>query len=497
MHDPDPALARQVVSRVRSTVISANLVGAIVVFVTFGLLGGGQDFPDERRWELVVLFLAFTALVFPILTILLTRFNRPVIEALRDGRPFVGPPRTMALAAPWLNAGVSMAGWAFGAVLFPVYNALRLESGFAEALALGLSVALGGLATTGLVYLLTERAGRPVLARVFLDAPPERVRGVAVGPRLLLSWGLSAGAPLLMIAAVLLDPEADAEGLRNIGVALVGIGLVVGWAVTRRAARSVAEPLGSVRTAMRQVREGDLNVTVEVNDATEIGLLQAGFNEMVAGLRERERVRDLFGRHVGEDVARHVVERGVEDGGATREATAVVVDVTSSTQMAASHHPREVVTLLNAFFETVVRVTEHEGGLINKFEGDAALCVFGAPTDLADHASRALRAARSLHGEIEALRTRYPDLDAGIGVSTGTVVAGHVGAERRLEYTVIGDPVNEAARLTDEAKQRPGRVLASEAAVRAAGEEAARWHEAAVFDLRGRSEPTTAYEPDF
>src|SRR5205814_4855713 len=126
--------------------------------------------------------------------------------------------------------------------------------------------------------------------------------------------------------------------------------------------------------------------------------------------------------------------------------------------------PEEVVDLLNRFFATVVRVVDAEGGWVNKFEGDAALAVFGAPTDQPDHAARALRAARRLGAELEPL-----GVDAGIGVSSGPVVAGNVGAENRYEDTVIGDPVNEAARLTEVAKRRPSRVAASDAAGGRAG----------------------------
>ena len=132
--------------------------------------------------------------------------------------------------------------------------------------------------------------------------------------------------------------------------------------------------------------------------------------------------------------------------------------------------PGEVVATLNAFFQAVVDTVQAEGGWVNKFEGDGALCVFGVPAFQPDHEQRALRAARALPGRLAEVRAAHPGLDAGIGVSSGTVVAGNVGTEERFEYTVIGRPVNEAARLTDLAKQRPGRVLASAAAVRAGGD---------------------------
>lgn len=496
-HQADPELARGVARGLRSSALAANAAGAVIVFATLTFLGPGEDLAGDRVVELVGVFVAFLALVFPPFSVILSRIASPMYGAISRGEPLTGRARSLALASPWLNASVSMFGWLLAAGVFSAYSAIRLENTALEVAALAVTLVLGGLATIAVVYLLSERAVRPVLALAFHIEPPERVRGVAVRPRLLLSWALGGAVPLLMIGVALTDPEADAETLRNVGWALVSGGLVAGWVVTARAARSVADPLASVRRAMRSVREGDLDTSVEVDDATEIGLLQAGFNEMAAGLRERERLRDLFGRHVGTEVAGHALERGVALGGEVREASALFVDLTGSTALSVSRSPQEVVGLLNEFFAAVVGTTEAEGGWVNKFEGDAALCVFGVPADQPDHAARALRAARVLAQRLGELRDRYPELDAGIGVSSGEVVAGNVGAEQRYEYTVIGDPVNEAARLSDEAKGRPSRVLAAEPAIVRAGsgEPTDGWWEAATFQLRGRTEPTRTFEP--
>ncbi len=153
------------------------------------------------------------------------------------------------------------------------------------------------------------------------------------------------------------------------------------------------------------------------------------------------------------------MERGIELGGEELEVAVLFVDLVGSTSMAAERPPQEVVALLNEFFGVVVEVVEDHGGWINKFEGDAALAVFGAPLPLDDAAGCALAAgARRSRSGIEA---DLDGLEAGIGVSAGRAVAGNVGAESRFEYTVIGDPVNEAARLCELAKEADGRVLAS------------------------------------
>jgi adenylate cyclase len=277
---------------------------------------------------------------------------------------------------------------------------------------------------------------------------------------------------------------------------LTAVGIVAGAVVITTAARSISEPLDGIRSALARVQRDDLDVDVPIDDAGEIGQLEAGFNRMVAGLRDRRVLEDLFGRHVGTEVASLAREQGVHLGGERREASVVFVDLVGSSRLAQSRPADAVVGLLNTFFGTVVERIEQEGGWVNKFEGDAALCLFGAPADQPDHATRALRAARTLRRDLLALSLTHPELVAGIGVSAGDVAAGNVGAAQRYEYTVIGDPVNEASRLTEAAKARPGGVLASEEAVaRASSEERKRWVVADELALRGRSQPTLAYEP--
>jgi adenylate cyclase len=216
---------------------------------------------------------------------------------------------------------------------------------------------------------------------------------------------------------------------------------------------------------------------------------------MIDGLRQRERVQDLFHRHVGRAVAVQAMERGTGLGGEQRDASIVFVDLIGSTAMAEILPPDEVVATLNDFFEVVVRLVDSQGGWVNKFEGDGALCIFGVPSTQPDHAARALTAARLVYRAMAGLAERHPGLAAGIGVSSGQVVAGNVGTEARYEYTVIGPAVNEAARLTEVAKGRPIKVLASEATVRRAGAEGDRWRDVGTVALRGRSTPTAMREP--
>ena len=213
---------------------------------------------------------------------------------------------------------------------------------------------------------------------------------------------------------------------------------------------------------------------------------------MVTGLQERDRLRDLFGRHVGDDVVRLLVQRDESLYRDVRDVAILFVDLTGSTQLAANRPPEEVADVLNTLLPDGRRGGRPRNGFVNKFQGDAALAVFGAPVPSETAASDALATARDLGVAMH----RHPELDFGIGVSAGPVFAGFVGAAERFEYTVIGDPVNEAARLADRAKNTPGRALCSAAVLgKADGDEQSRWDTSGSEILRGRNLATDMFAP--
>jgi adenylate cyclase len=313
-----------------------------------------------------------------------------------------------------------------------------------------------------------------------------------------LTWVLSTGVPLLAIVLAVVASkfailQASAEQLFTPILLLALAALGIGLAGTVLAAMSIADPLRQLRWALGEVQRGNYNAHMQIYDASELGLLQAGFNDMVRDLAERQRLRDLFGRYVGEDVARRALERGTELGGQERDVAVLFVDLVGSTQLASTRPPGEVVNLLNEFFRVVVDAVARHGGFVNKFQGDAALAIFGAPIEHPNASGAALAAARELHDELLPV---IGDAEFGIGVSAGRAIAGHIGAQARFEYTVIGDPVNEAARLTELAKLERGHVLASAHAVSdAVDSEALCWDVGEIVELRGRNKPTQLARP--
>ena len=472
-----------------AAMIGANTLGAVV---TLGYAAtvippdiGGDD-GSRLRLNVVAFLVYLVASLFIGILVSLWRF-RPTLAWLLADRLPTEPERRDTLRQPLRQTVVHATLWWVAVVLF-----LALNAGYSWALArdAALAALLGGLFTCATGYLLAERLLRPVTVKALASGQPEPAAAPGVVTRVVWAWAVGAGVPILGAGlAVVLRGAADDLAKSTPTLVLLGIGLLASFASMLLLARSISAATGPVRTAIRAVTAGDTNVTVPVSDAGEIGQLQHAVNEMTHGLHERERLRDMFGRQVGPDVAEQALARGVELGGESRDVALLFVDLDGSTAFASEHRPEDVVELLNTFFRVVVDVIDEHGGLVNKFFGDGALCVFGLPLEDSDAATAALTAGR-------VLRDRIADLDdeqinAGIGISAGTVVAGNVGAESRFEYTVIGDPVNEASRLTDLAKTSGCRVLATDVVVgRADRQEAARWQLEDSVVLPGRTRST-------
>jgi adenylate cyclase len=474
--------------------VSANLVGAAVVSMLAIFIVPDIPSIEGSIFLTLLAVAAYDIVAVPIGIRRGTRHFRQV-SWLRDEQEPDERQQMAVLKAPFRLTRMMGFLWLVGALLFGLVDALLLT--VLDGLSTFIAVTFGGLTTCAIAYLLAERILRPAAARAMAARGGGRRVGLGVAWRMILTWALATGIPvlgmLLLGVGALAGRDYSRSELALAVVVLGGVALVAGFVGMLFAARATADPIVSVRKALARVEAGDLDAEVPVYDGTEVGLLQAGFNRMAGGLREREHLRDLFGRHVGEDVARVALEGGVELGGETREVAALFVDLVGSTSIAARRPPEEVVTLLNRFFAVVVEVVEQHGGSVNKFEGDAALAVFGAPVPQADPWTCALTAARTLCAR---LRAEIPDADAGIGVSGGEAVAGNVGAAHRFEYTVIGDPVNEAARLTELAKSLDARAAASGALVaRAAEPERARWKLERAVELRGRTSETEVWVP--
>jgi adenylate cyclase len=490
------ALAKRVHVRIKVSMVLAHGLGAIDLFaLLFFVLPAphGADPGDHLIPNLVGLAVYMpTTLVLG--SYLARRWSAYHSDWIREGRDPDAEERRVILGTPAHCLRLNATFWLGALVLF---SAINLPASPDLALHVATTIALGGVTTCAVAYLLIERYLRPITAIALASATPRRASWPGVEGRLVLAWISATAAPLLGLLMLSLhgiyDDSVSREEMSR-AVFVVGVATIcIGLTVTLLVARSVAGPLTALRRALARVEGGDFAAEVRVDDASEVGLLQNGFNRMVEGLRDRERVKDLYSRQVGADVAAHSLDAGTALGGKVCDIAVLFVDMVGSTEMAATVPPEHVVDRLNRFFAVVVAVVAEHGGWVNKFEGDAALCVFGAPVEIDDRAGCALRAGRALQ---ERLREEMPSFQAGIGLSAGTAVAGWIGAEQRFEYTVVGDPVNEASRLCELAKRRDVKLLASEAIVdRSPRAEAAQWRKGEETTLRGRATPTRLAVP--
>jgi adenylate cyclase len=487
-----PHVGRVAAARLTVGSILANVISAAIVFATAAWALPSPRVTHDAAHLLilnVIMTGAYLLLAVPIGIVYGVRVARRSSRFLFEQRPPTEAEVAGVVRLPLRVTAVQAVLWGVAAILFTLVNGL-LDPALIPRV--GFTVVLGGVTTCAVTYLLCERSIRPVAALAMSVGAPRLPRVPGVTMRFFLAWSLGTGIPVLGLLIAAIFGLADSRATKvQFGVTMLVLGsvaLIVGLGAVLLTARAIGDPVRSVAQGLRQVEAGDYDAEVPVYDASELGRLQLGFNRMAAGLKERERLRDLFGRHVGEEVARDALARGVDLGGEEREVGVLFVDIIGSTALASAESPAHVVEVLNRFFTVVIDVIDRHHGQINKFEGDAALALFGAPRPLDHAADHLLAAARELSCRLPA---EAPEARAGIGVSYGIVVAGNVGAAERFEYTAIGDPVNEAARLTEAAKATPGLVLASGAALDAASEtEASHWERGESMVLRGRSEAT-------
>jgi len=313
-------------------------------------------------------------------------------------------------------------------------------------------------------FFALEQVLRPVLADLSLSVPGGIVaEGAPVVP---LRWRLLLALPLINVitgVVVAALSARDGASLSDLGVAVlvaVVVAFTLSLELTVLLSRSILDPLNDLRRATERVTQGDLRARVPVVSADETGVMAGLFNQMVAGLQEREKLHDAFGSYVDPELADRVLEEGAVLAGEEVEVTVLFLDVRDFTSFSEGSSPHEVVARLNELFDCVVPVVEQHGGHVDKFIGDGLLAVFGAPEPLVGHAEWGVAAAREI---VAVVNERFGDeLRIGIGVNSGRVVAGTIGGGGRLEFTVIGDVVNTASRVERVTRETGDDVLITE-----------------------------------
>ena len=378
---------------------------------------------------------------------------------------------------------------------------------------LGVAV-VGGMTALTLVFLITDTLWRHHLPHFFPSGDVGEVRAprVTVGQRLVATLLLTGFIPLIILAMAannsalnVMDPSVDPfeiiSRLQTLILFIVGISIVSNFIIGGLTTHTLLGPLRRLSTGMARAGQGDLSVHLPIDSNDEMGDLTVRFNAMLRELEQGQRMRDLFGRYVSKEVANQVLENGAELGGVNTSATTLFADIRDFTGLSERLPAEEVVNILNRYYTRMVDVIVTEGGLVNKFGGDSLLAIFGVPIRQPDHALRAVRAAwqmtRAL-GEFNAeqLSLGLPALSIGVGIASGEVVAGNVGGKARLEYTVIGDPVNLASRLQTLTKELGEPVILSQQTqqeISLTSTKSADLHSLGKVDVRGKQQAVEVF----
>jgi class 3 adenylate cyclase len=343
------------------------------------------------------------------------------------------------------------------------------------------------LSSVVLRYLGLELSMRPVLEAVGADSPAW-FPNVSLHRRLLAAVPMVCWGAGLVVAGLATENTRELDTIALASVVAIGVTAALSIWLSLVLADAVSGPITDLRDATRRVGAGDLSVRVPVVCTDETGELSASFNAMVAGLEERQRLRDAFGAFVDPSLTERVLAEGTDLRGEEVDVSVLFLDVRGFTPFAEHAAAHEVVATLNELFEAVVPVILHHGGHANKFIGDGLLAVFGAPDRHADHAARAVAAAREIARLEGTLRV-------GVGVNSGRVVVGTIGGGQRRDFTVIGDPVNTAARVEAATRVTGDDVLITEATLRALGADADDFEERSPLPLKGKTTPVRLYAP--
>jgi class 3 adenylate cyclase len=469
--------------------IAVSLFGLLVLVLYVNLSGGEVALFG-------VAFAAALALEGALAAFYFQRAAAPARAWLRDGRPEPGAPAAWSAAArlPLVlvrSPTLYMVG-ALGVAASDLLAAAMLgRPAYRAALLFPMSVLLY-ISGCVLRYVGLELAMRPVLRDIgesLREVAAPDVARVSLHQRLLATVPMVTWGTAMIVGGLVTHNTRDLDQIGLATGVAVGVTTAVSMWLSLVLADSVSGPIIDLRNATRRLGEGDLGVRVQVVSTDETGELAAAFNATVAGLAERERLREAFGSFVDPALTDRVLAEGMDLGGEEIDASVLFLDVRGFTEFAERAPAQKVVAALNELYELVVPVIERHGGHANKFVGDGLMAVFGAPERHADHAARALAAAR----EIAARVRERGGLRVGLGVNSGRVVAGTIGGGGRRDFTVIGDAVNTAARVEAATRATGDDILITESTLRALGSGAGDYEERPAMPLKGKSETVRLY----
>ncbi|MEA3212144.1 MAG: adenylate cyclase [Chthoniobacter sp.] len=467
---------------------------------------------DALKHRFTATIIGYNLLVYPLAVsawLWIVFSLRPPFQALLRGAAV--EPETLArtrrrvIHLPWFAVAASGAGWL---LCIPVFLAslASVGTGLSKQLLwhLPISFLVSSFISITQSFFLVELVSHWGLFPVFFkDERPDRIPGIhplslrARGLMWAISIGICPIGSLLLLSFAPPSPDVDPVRFEF----FVGsVGIAFGLCSAMLMSRLVAEPVDQLRAAAQAVAQGRLDVHVPLRRADEFGALIGEFNHMVAELREKERLRQTFGLHVGHKAAAQILARDPGLSGSEQVITVMFVDIRAFTSWAATCQPQRVVAVLNEFLTIMVHVVEgHHSGMINKFLGDGFMALFGAGQASDEHADEALHAALAMLAHLDELNARFtergePALGIGIGLHTGPAIVGSIGSPERLEFTAIGSTVNLASRIEGLTKLIGQSLIVSDA-TRQALRRPAELREFPAQYVKGLDEPVRIWGP--
>ena len=366
-----------------------------------------------------------------------------------------------------------------------------------------------GMTAWTLSYLAIEILNRTILLpKVFPEGHISR-NGFSFRPSfkhlMLFCFIVSSVFPVAILLSSYISVQIN-NGLEiHGGVIFVSILLMlISFIITHGLSRLILNPLKNLTEASKRIQNGDYKSRVGIVTSDELGALADSFNDMADSLAEKEFMRDTFGKIVDPEVRDYLMSGsgkeslGAALGGETREVTVLFCDIRSFTAMSEKMEASAVVQLLNKYFTALGKCIAAHHGIINKYIGDAIMAIFGAPVKSENSARDAFLAALDMRKALVEVnedfkKEGFPEVHFGIGIHTGPVFAGTIGAENRMEYTVIGDTVNTASRLESLCKTYTKDLILSEASAEKLGKEDSKLSFVADAEIRGKSQPMKLY----
>jgi len=499
--------------------ISANLIGAALCTIYFTFLDPSQAIPQADD---VLLFSLLITLMFVMIgTLYSIWWQKDIMDYFGLLYADQTPPDQLrsrvqrkALNAPFFGAALSMAIWIVAAFLMACFRYYMPEEllggspGIYNAFRVWVGTTASGVAASAIVFLSFEAISRPLLPLIFPNGGLTSTKGVLrvnLRWRLLVSFFLVGVGPMILAGLIFYHKATGlAQGtggdLSSIAyvilfIVLTSVGL--SYVLSRLVSSSVVGPVGEMQKATARVKEGDLSGTVPVTSNDELGALGESFNLMMEGMRERRLLKETFGKYVSREIRDEIMAGRIALDGESKEVTLLFADLRDFTTMVEVTPPKTVVRIINDYFQEMAQAVQAQQGLVLQFIGDEIEAVFGAPLSLTNHAERAVAAALDMRGRLNGLNRRLMEqgqmpLRHGIGIHTGTVLAGNIGSSDRLSYALVGDAVNLASRIQDLNKQFKSDILISVATYKAL-RQAPDIKKMPAVTVKGKSRPVEVY----